>query len=434
MQNANSAIIRWKADGTLTFFNEYAQSFFGWSAEEAVGQHVSILVPDKELSGADLRGLVQDIVDHPERYQHNINENVCRDGRRVWMNWTNRAVLDRQGKVTEIFAVGSDITQRKKAEDALKKNEQRYRNFFNNNHAVMLLIDPQTERVVNANPAASAYYGYTLDEITSLKITDINVLPADQVRTEMQLARSQQRRHFFFKHRLADGQVRDVQVYSGSISVDGRELLYSIVFDITERKRAEELLRESENRYRTVGETIPYGIWQADAAGACTYISDSFLEMTGMTFPELEEFGWLHLLPQEDRDSTREHWLRCVRTGEDFQREHKLRSKDGSTCFVLAIGRPVRNDKGEITSWVGINLNISPRKRAELALQEAHAELETKVKERTAELREKESTAHAAEPSSGHGRDDQQYCPSVAPAPQCAGHNHSVVSLQSKGR
>jgi PAS domain S-box-containing protein len=116
VQNANSAIIRWKRDGTIAFFNEYAQKFFGYSAEEVVGKKVSIIVPDRESTGADLTGLVQDVLNHPERYTNNINENILRNGRRVWMAWTNRPIYDPGGEVLEILAVGIDITERKRME------------------------------------------------------------------------------------------------------------------------------------------------------------------------------------------------------------------------------------------------------------------------------------------------------------------------------
>ncbi|MGE5336483.1 MAG: PAS domain S-box protein [Gemmatimonadota bacterium] len=130
VQNANSAIVRWAADGTINFFNEYAQAFFGWPAGEAIGKHVSILVPKTESTGADLTGLAQDIVRHPERYMNNINENVCRDGRRVWMTWTNRAISDADGQVIEVLAIGNDITAQKTAEDALREADRRKDEFL----------------------------------------------------------------------------------------------------------------------------------------------------------------------------------------------------------------------------------------------------------------------------------------------------------------
>jgi two-component system cell cycle sensor histidine kinase/response regulator CckA len=121
VHNANSAIIRWNCSGEIAFFNEYAQKFFGYGAGEAIGKHVGILVPAKQSDGADLSTLIQDIASHPESYVNNINENICRDGRRVWMAWTHRAILDKNGQVAEILAVGSDITDRKRAEEERDK-------------------------------------------------------------------------------------------------------------------------------------------------------------------------------------------------------------------------------------------------------------------------------------------------------------------------
>ena len=138
-----------------------------------------------------------------------------------------------------------------------------------------------------------------------------------------------------------------------------------------EKKKAEEELRESELQYRILGETILYGVWLTDALGYCTSVSDSFLELVDMTMQQVQKFGWLNLLPPEDIEPTKEHWLHCVQTGENFEREHRFRTKDGSYRNVLAIGRPVRNDTGEIIKWVGLNLDITERKRAEKALRES---------------------------------------------------------------
>ena len=141
VQNANSAIIRWRFDGTITFFNEYAQTLFGYSAEEVLGKHVSLLVPPVESSGTDLTGLVKDIVNNPQHYIININENVCKDGRRIWIAWTNRAITDRRGEVSEILAIGSDISELKRTEDALRESEQRYRQLLSVLPAAMYTCD-----------------------------------------------------------------------------------------------------------------------------------------------------------------------------------------------------------------------------------------------------------------------------------------------------
>jgi PAS domain S-box-containing protein len=143
VQNANSAIIRWKKDGSIVFFNEYAQNFFGYSVEEIVGKHIGTIVPPTESSGADLSTLVQDIVEHPGRYSVNTNENICRDGRRVWMTWTNRPIFDQQGHVKEILAIGSDITARKKSEEDLQRSKAKFELLSNTSGRLLATEDPQ---------------------------------------------------------------------------------------------------------------------------------------------------------------------------------------------------------------------------------------------------------------------------------------------------
>jgi PAS domain S-box-containing protein len=148
VENANSAIIRWRSDGALVFFNEYAQNFFGYTAAEVIGRHVSFLLPDADSAESDLSSLAQDIVDHPEHYVYNINENICRDGRRVWMAWANKPIFNKDGHVTEILAIGTDITERIQAEAALQESEERFRQ----------LADSMPQLVWTASPAGDIDY------------------------------------------------------------------------------------------------------------------------------------------------------------------------------------------------------------------------------------------------------------------------------------
>ena len=121
-----------------------------------------------------------------------------------------------------------------------------------NNHSVMLIIDPESADIVDANPAATSFYEWSYEELTRKKLTDINILTERQVFQEMKRAKLKGGRVFHFKHRLASGKIRDVEVYSGPIKVYGRELLYSIIHDITKRRQAElsliEKRKELENK------------------------------------------------------------------------------------------------------------------------------------------------------------------------------------------
>ncbi|MBX3279953.1 MAG: PAS domain S-box protein [Acidobacteria bacterium] len=125
VEHANSIILRWNSDGRITFLNEFGQKFFGYSEEEIIGRHVmGTIVPATESSGRDLERLIEEICAAPESFEQNINENTRRDGRRVWIAWTNRIEKDADGRVTEILSIGADITARKQAE---AEREKRHR-------------------------------------------------------------------------------------------------------------------------------------------------------------------------------------------------------------------------------------------------------------------------------------------------------------------
>jgi PAS domain S-box-containing protein len=120
VDNANSIILRWKPGGEIIYFNRFAQSFFGYAENEILGQNVRVLVPATDSDGVDLSNLVERIVAFPDFYAGYENENVLRDGRRVWVQWTNKAQFDDGGAVREILAIGTDVTDRRKAEEALR--------------------------------------------------------------------------------------------------------------------------------------------------------------------------------------------------------------------------------------------------------------------------------------------------------------------------
>lgn len=122
VEHANSIILRWNRDGIITFFNEYAQQFFGYSENEIIGQHVvGTIVPSSESTGRDLRPLMDDICRHPEDHRYNINENITKSGRRVWIAWTNKLLKDEAGTPIGVLSIGSDITKQRILEEELRQ-------------------------------------------------------------------------------------------------------------------------------------------------------------------------------------------------------------------------------------------------------------------------------------------------------------------------
>jgi two-component system cell cycle sensor histidine kinase/response regulator CckA len=120
VQNANSIILRMDSQGKVTFFNEFAQKFFGYTEDEILGRNVvGTIMPEKDSTGRDLAAMIRDIGVNPEKYDSNENENIRKDGERKWVSWTNKAIHDKDGNIVEILCVGNDVTERKLLERQL---------------------------------------------------------------------------------------------------------------------------------------------------------------------------------------------------------------------------------------------------------------------------------------------------------------------------
>lgn len=142
VENANSIILRMDLEGKVTFFNEFAQRFFGYAEEEIIGKNVvGTIVPPHESTGRDLAFMIEDIGHHPERYANNENENICKNGRRVWVAWTNRLLPDDEKDDKEILCIGNDITDRKRAETDLRATKDFLDNVIENSLDSIVISD-----------------------------------------------------------------------------------------------------------------------------------------------------------------------------------------------------------------------------------------------------------------------------------------------------
>jgi diguanylate cyclase (GGDEF)-like protein/PAS domain S-box-containing protein len=154
-----------------------------------------------------------------------------------------------------------------------------YRQIFERNRTVQLLIDPATGRVVDANPAACRFYGYSRDELTSRKASDLNALPPSEVAEALARAASGAQSRFHFPHRLASGEVRKVEVEAGPVEMDGRVLLYSVVHDVSERHEVEAELNRTISLLQSTFESTTDGILVIDPSGRILSSNQRFAQM-----------------------------------------------------------------------------------------------------------------------------------------------------------
>ena len=185
VQSANTIVLRWDLQGRVTFLNEFGLEFFGFTLDELAGRSVvGSIVPETDTSGHDLRQMIAELLEHPERYVNNENENVRKNGDRVWIIWRNRALRDETGRVSELLSIGMDTTERKRAEEALRDSERPYRILFESTPIALVERDASALKVhLEALQAAGvtdfeAYLREHPDVLPALlervKVTDMN--------------------------------------------------------------------------------------------------------------------------------------------------------------------------------------------------------------------------------------------------------------------
>ena len=275
VENANSIILRWKCDGTITFINEYGLAFFGYSNSELLGRHViGSIVPDKESTGRDLNFIMTAVLKNPKAFEHNVNENMRSNGERVWIDWTNKVVLDDQGQIKEVLSIGIDITERMRAEDALAKSQEFTRKILDTSPTLIYIYDLIARRVMYANRDLLDFLGYSSEQIAAwgpsffLKILcPADVALIEKHETLFTKVRDDEVLEIEYRVRHANGEwcwMRSRNVlFSRDESGAPRQILGSAE-EITKQKMAAEALLESERRYRTLFENMldGYVYWE----------------------------------------------------------------------------------------------------------------------------------------------------------------------------
>ena len=170
------------------------------------------------------------------------------------------------------------ILTEKKQEQRLIQSEEKYRKLFQNHSAVKIIIDPYDGRIVDANNAAADFYGWGIDILKKMKIKDINILPDAEVQKRLEEAKYLRNTHFIFKHRKANGQIVDIENFSSKIYINGKELLHSVIHDITEKTEAEKQLVESEKLNKALIKSIPFAMDIVDDQGRILFQNEHFKE------------------------------------------------------------------------------------------------------------------------------------------------------------
>jgi PAS domain S-box-containing protein len=271
---------------------------------------------------------------------------------------------------------------RRRTEDRLRESEELYRASFMQSSAVKLHIDPATDEIVDANFAAADFYGYPISKLTAMKVTDLNPAPKDLVQKSIALAQDRSQSHFYFRHRLASGELREVEVFSSPIRIGGRTLLHSIIHDITDQKRAERALRDSEKRFKSFVENASDLIFTLDAEGAFTYVSPNWKNVLGHEPGEVLGRSLTDFMHPDDAQPCSAYLKRVIEDDDTPGTiEFRALNKAGEWRWHSANGSRIVDEPSGTVAFIGISRDVTERKLFEERLERLVLEKETLMKE-----------------------------------------------------
>ncbi|MGO8791168.1 MAG: PAS domain S-box protein [Terriglobia bacterium] len=368
VNSTEHAIFSTTREGMIATWNPGAERMFGYAAKEVKGKKVSILIPGDRQSDAAAN---DERLFHGEAIDHYEDENQRKDGSRIQVLLTLSPIKDATGYVTGVSAVARDITERKRAEASLRESEERFRATFENAGIGMAIVDMEGHPF-KSNPILQQMLGYSEEELSRMVFTEYTH-PDDRdldwhLYGELIAGRSE--KYEIEKRYLA----KDGSVLWGLLTVSlvqdshGRPVCaVAMVQDITDRKRAEEALRESEEKYRSLVSNIPDVSWTLDADSRFVFISSNIERVSGYSPDEVYRDGarlYLSSLHPDDFLKVTEGFRALFSEGRPFDVEIRARRKDGEWRWVHHRALATYEKNG-VRHADGLLSDITERKRAE---------------------------------------------------------------------
>ena len=262
-----------------------------------------------------------------------------------WLEVRLMPIQDDQGRVYRQAAIMEEVTEQRIHQEEMLTRDRQYHDLFENNQSVILIIDPMNGRLVDANPAACSFYGYDRPELTGKLIFDINTMPREELIEVIRQVKQAGQKRFQFVHRLANGEYRDVEVISGTITVAGQDLIYSMVHDISELKKAEEAVRAGQRYFQTLIERSSDGIAILDQDGLIVYLSPSVERLLAYEAEELLGTSAFDHIHPEDLVAVTEAFVQISQTeGAVLNVEYRFLHKNGSWRVHEATGANLLSD------------------------------------------------------------------------------------------
>ncbi len=255
-REANEGIVILDNNFNIQKTNQYFEEMFGYSEKELQGKNIKTIVHAHKYQ--ETENYIEKLIEKGEISSRTYRKK--KSGEQIEVS-IEAFPLSLESENLGYYVIYRDITELKNIEKEYKEVKDRYKSLFNNKYTVMLIINPENGKIVDANPAAEKFYGWEREVLTSMKIMEINKMDSTAVKREMRKANRENKLYFDFKHKTAYGEIKDVEVYSQPIKFGSKQYLYSIIHDVTDRNQIDKKLKKQRDKFKELltemGNNIP---------------------------------------------------------------------------------------------------------------------------------------------------------------------------------
>jgi PAS domain S-box-containing protein len=372
--------LAWSArpDGSAEFFNQRWLDYTGLSAKQALGSGWEVAIHPDDLPR--ILDTFREALNSVKPYE--VEGRFRRfDGEFRWFLFRGSPLRDRSGAVAKWYGTNTDLEERKRAEEALRKSEERWRSVFENS-AIGVALTDHNGRFLTTNHVFQAMMGYTEEELRALHILDLTHEDYRQANWALitELLEGTRRQFQIEKqHRRKDGSL--IWVSNNVSLVPGTErvprFIMALSEDITQRKRAEDTLRSSEAFLLDAQRLTRTCSWRHEVLSGKVTVSAEGLAMYGIE-PEDDassaDFYHRRKHPQ-DRPEVEQAYAAALRRKSDFEAEFRIVLPDGTTKHIRSIGHPILDERGDVVEFVGASIDVTEHHRARADLEKAFEEI-----------------------------------------------------------
>ncbi|MGV2103911.1 PAS domain S-box protein [Rhizobium sp. 21-4511-3d] len=380
------AILALDLEGRILRWNEGAHRIFGWTEAEMQGVHWDVLFTGEEQVDKP-REAARAALDFG--HAHHERWHVRKSGEQFWAEGEISTIFGEESQPVGFVKVLRDKTPEHLASEAVKEAEARLRRAQEAGGVGVFSLDLQTN-VLSPTPEFSKIYG--LPDAGEIPIVRVEELVLEEDREIGSNSRTrltgESPLNVEYRIRRADDGRKRVIARKGEFEFDaqGRPIRFvGVVQDVTERRRAQRELRESEARFRALTQAIPNQVWTATPDGMLDWFNERVYEYCGRSVGELDGEGWATIVHPEDVVSAAERWLEALASGESYEKEFRLLRADGNYRWHLARAVPISDEEGHVVRWIGTNTDIEEQRETRAKLEALNVTLEERVAERTAD-------------------------------------------------